>query len=370
MGRCVPEFSAPDGGRCSKSATYLNLVDFMVIMKKTFVLLLGLAASLSQAQAKDIRDELNIQTGKAQLVITDVTPQQAAEQVKDAISQFAIPTSLNYHPIPSPLPVRPGSPVEKQVVVQGTPATDYSCEGSYAEITKTPPPVQNAFYFNRETLRVCLYAFQGGVKVEMIFDVIRKTESLTGGLFNGITKAIRGSDGERIAGQLKENIGEIKKKLPTTLVARIDAPGLPVDEPDKEAVAKLIPPLTEAELAAQAQRSAAPVAAAPQPQAAQAQMDGGVDLSLLGARKELTAMGFKFYDQDQFVDAARRNDFLTVRLFLAAAAIHPGTPDSKGATALSFAKDNTEMKFFLTEFVEAEKQGQYPGKIGEAVLSK
>lgn len=343
----------------------------MVLMKRTFLLLLGSAALISQAQAKDIRDELNIQTGKAVLVISDVTPQQAAEQVKDAITQFAIPTSLNYHPIPAPLPVRPGSPVEKQVVIQGAPATDYSCDGSYAEITKTPPPVQNAFYFNREALRSCLYAFQGGVKVEMIFHVMRKTESLTGGLFNGITKAIRGSDGERIAGQLKENIEEIKKKLPTTLVVRIEAPGLPIEEPDKDVVAKLIPPLTDAELAAQAPQRPAPVAPAPQAQAqAASQLDGGVDLSLLGARKELTAMGFKFYDQDQFVDAARRNDFLTVRLFLAAAAIHPGAPDSKGETALSFANDNAEMKFFLTTFVEAEKQGKYPGKIGETILSK
>jgi hypothetical protein len=81
-------------------------------------------------------------------------------------------------------------------------------------------------------------------------------------------------------------------------------------------------------------------------------------------------MGFKFYDQDQFVDAARRDDFLTVRLFLAAAAIRPSAPDSKGQTALSFAKDKTEMKFFLTLFAEAEKKGEYPGKIGEAALSK
>lgn len=368
----MPGLTALNRSTRYRRATCLNLLDFTALMKKNILLLLGSAALLSQAQAKDIRDELNIQTGKAVLVISDVTPQQAAEQVKDAISQFAIPTNLNYHPIPSPLPVRPGAPVEKQVFIQGAPATDFSCEGSYAEITKTPPPVQNAFYFNREALRSCLYAFQGGVKVEMIFHVIRKTESLTGGLFNGITKAIRGSDGERIANQLKENIEEIKKKLPTTLVARIEAPGLPVDEPDKEAVAKLIPPPSEAELAAQAQQRATPATAAPQPQAAATQrpLDGGVDLSLPGARKELASMGLKFYDQDQFVDAARRNDFLTVRLFLAAGAIHPNAPDSKGDTALSFAKENTEMKFFLTAFVEADKQGQYPGKIGEAVLSK
>jgi hypothetical protein len=338
----------------------------------TAALVMGAAAALAQAQAKDIRDELNIQTGKAVLVIRDVTPQQAAEKVKAALTQFAIPTSLNFHTIPSPLPKRPGSPVEKSVVIQGSPATDYVCDSAYAEITKAPPPVQNAFYFNREALHSCLFAFQDGVKVEIIFHVIRKTDSLTGGLFNGITKSIRGTDGERIAGQLKENIADIRKVLPTTLVARIEAPGMAVEEPDKDAVAQLIPPLTQAELAAQEQQQAARVAVAPPAPAqdAQRKLDGGVDLTLVGSRKELTAMGFKFYDQDQFVDAARRNDFLTVRLFLAAAAIHPGGADSKGDTALAYAKDNTEMKLFLTMFAEAEKQGQYPGKIGEAVLTR
>ncbi|KAB8042691.1 hypothetical protein [Janthinobacterium aquaticum] len=340
---------------------------------RTALLSAIIIATLSQAHAKDIRDELNIQTGKAQLVIRDLPPQQVAEKVKDALSQFAIPTNLNFKTIPTPLPARPGAPTEKSVLIQGSPATDYVCDGAYAELTKMPPPVQNAFYFNREALRSCMYAFQGGVRIDIIFHVIRKTESLTGGLFNSITKSIRGSDGERISGQLKENIEAIRKVLPTALVARIEAPGMAVEEPDKDAVAQIIPPPTPAELAAAQAKpeQAAPVqASAPAKPAAQRHMDGGVDLSLIGARKELTAMGFKFFDQDQFVDAARRNDFLTVRLFLAAAAIRPGSPDSKGDTALSFAKDNTEMKFFLNAFIEAEKQGDYPGKIGEAVLSR
>ncbi|MEZ2354790.1 hypothetical protein [Caballeronia sp. RCC_10] len=342
---------------------------------------LGMLAWLAQAQAADVRDQLNVQTGKAVLVISNVTPRDAAERVKDAITQFAIPTNLNFHPIPSTLPTRPVSPVEKQVVLMGAPVTDFSCDGSYAEITKMPPPVQNAFYFNREALRTCLYAFQGGVKVDMIFHEIRRTESLTGGLFNGITRAIQGSDGQRITKMLKENIDKIRKELPTTLVARIDAPGMPLEEPDKEAAARVIPPLTEAELAAQSQpaipavrpvATAVPVAAvAPVPaRPAQQQLDGGLDLSFIGARKELTAMGFKFYDQDAFVDAARRNDFLTVRLFLAAGAIHPSAPYSKGDTALSFAKDKTEMKMFLTGFIELEKDGQYPPKIGESTFIK
>ena len=353
-------------------------------MKKRFILGIIASTLLLNVDAKDIRDEMNVQVGKAVLVIPSANTAQVAEQVKSAISQFSIPVNINFHPLPSPIPSRPGSPVEKQVVVSGAPATDYSCDGSYAEVTKMPPPVQNAFYFNREALRSCLYAFQGGVKVEMIFIVMRKTESLTGGLFNGITKAIRGTDGDRITGQLKENIEEIKKILPNTLIARIEAPGVPVEEPDKEAVAKLIPTIMEFEGAAQAAISK-PIASPTQAQASQTFSSahrttnpqpatpgptGGVDLSFVGARKELTAMGFKFYDQDQFVDAARRNDFLTVRLFLAAGAIKPSLPDSKGETALSFSEKNKEMKYFLTIFSEAERNGQYPGNISELVLSK
>ncbi|XLZ71139.1 hypothetical protein ABT364_04005 [Massilia sp. SR12] len=341
------------------------------------LLFLAAAAMLSQAAAKDLRDEMNIQTGKATLVIPDIAPQQAAEQIKSALSQFAIPTSLNFHTLPAPIPARPRSATEKQVLIQGAPATDYVCDGSFAEITKTPPPVQNALYFNREALRACLFAYQGGVKVDMIFHVMRKTESLTGGLFNGITKAIRGNDGERITGQLKVSIEDIRKKLAGTLVARIEAPGMQVEEPDRDAVARLLPPLTPAELAAEqsAERAAAaakapPTVAAPAPQPAQRNIDGGVDLSLVGARKELTAMGFKFFDQDQFVDAARRDDLVSVRLFLAAGAIRPGGADSKGETALAVAKGSGELKMMLTIFAEAEKQGQYPGKIGEAVFAK
>ena len=96
---------------------------------------------------------------------------------------------------------------------------------------------------------------------------------------------------------------------------------------------------------------------------------GGLDLSFIGARKELTSMGFRFYDQDQFVDATRRGDFITFRLFLAAGAIRPGTSDSKGVTALSVAQ-GFEMKFMLNTFIQAEKEGKYPGDINSAVMAK
>ncbi|MDC7710840.1 hypothetical protein [Vogesella indigofera] len=339
-------------------------------MKVSSLIGMSVLMLATQAQAGDIRDQMNIQTGKAELIVPGMAPQQVAEQVKDALTQFAIPANLNFHLLPSPLPSRPGSPSEKQLVINGAPATDYVCGGAYAEITKTPPPVQNAFYYNRELLHSCLYAFQGGVKIDIVFHIVKSTESLTSSIFNGITKAIRGSDGERITSQLKENITEIKKNLPTLLVSRIEAPGMPIQEPDKEAVAKIIPPQLETKSATGSKQDNSVAAAPAQMQSAVSQPTSGVDLSFVGARKELTAMGFKFYDQDQFVDAARRNDFLTVRLFLAAGSIRPSAPDSNGQTALNFANKNREMKFFLTAFVEAEKQGKYPGNISDAVFAK
>lgn len=310
-------------------------------------------------QAADLRDQINVQTGRAELVVPGVAPQEVAKKVKQALTQFAIPANLNFRPMPSPPPARPGSPTEKQTIISGAPVTDYVCDGAYAEITKTPPPVQNAFYYNREGLHSCLYSFQGGVKVDIIFHTMRMTESLTGSIFNGITKVIRGTDGERISKQLKENIDEIRKELPMLLIARIEAPEMPIQEPDKEAVNQLIPPPQAVDIAPQA-KQAYTAAATPQAKSAATKPAAEVDLTFVGARKELTAMGFKFYDQDQFVDAARRNDFLTVRLFLAAAGIRPSAPDSKGHTALSFVSNNKEMKFWLDGIIELEKNGEYP----------
>lgn len=337
---------------------------------KLFYVTGALCLSLScQVSAADIRDQLNVQTGKAELVIPNMQPQDVANQIKDALSQFAIPANLNFRTLPSEIPARPDEPTAKQVYIQGAPAIEYQCRTAYAEITKRPPPVKNAFYYNAEFLQACLYPFQKGVKAYLIFTVARKTESLTSGLFNGITKAIRGDDGDRITGQLNENIAAIKKNIPSLLVERLEAPGVPVQEPDKDAVVALIPPKTEASLPSP-QPGVQAVQAVPTQVTAPIEKPASVDLSFVGARKELTAMGFKFYDQDQFVDSARRNDLLTLRLFLAAGGIRPGAPDSRGETALSLVQKNLEMKILLSAFVEAEKAGKYPGDISSAVIAK
>lgn len=99
-------------------------------MKALYLIGVSVLAMAAQAQAGDIRDQMNIQTGKAELVVPGMPPQQVAEQIKDALTQFASPANLNFLPLPSPIPARPGSPSEKQLVLNGAPATDYVCNGA------------------------------------------------------------------------------------------------------------------------------------------------------------------------------------------------------------------------------------------------
>lgn len=298
-------------------------------MHKQMAVAAAMAAALG-AQAQDIRDQWDIQISKAELVFPGAQPQQVAAGVKDAISQYAIPANLSYRTLPSPAPVRPGAPVLKQMATS-VPSPEYLCEGAYAEITKRPPPVQNAFAFILEGHQLCLYSFDKGVKAYVIYYSVKKMESLTSGLFNGITRAIRGKDEDRAAVQLKENIASIREKLPSLLVARIEVPGLPVETPDAQAVAALIPPASAVPAAPAV--AAAPAAAAAAPAVAPTGLQAKVE-----ARKNLNAMGMTYHSQAQFLDAIRRNDDVAVQLFLDGGGINAQQADAAGQTPLQLAQ--------------------------------
>ncbi len=277
------------------------------------------------ATAQDIRDQWDIKISKAELVFPGVAPHDAANGIKDALSQFAIPAHLSYRAMPSAPPARPGAPRLKNVS-RAAPSPEYVCEDSYAEISKRPPPVQNAFAFIMEGHQACLYSFEKGVKAYVIYYSIKKTESLTSGLFNGITRAIRGSDEDRAAGQLQENIDAIRAKLPGLLVERLEIPGRPPETPDLQAVAALIPPPPAAVAgAAPAALAAVPAAGTP----LQAKLE---------ARKNLTAMGMTYHSQQQFVEAIRRKDDVAVQLFLDGGGVRADAADSEGKTPLEIAK--------------------------------
>lgn len=51
-------------------------------------------------------------------------------------------------------------------------------------------------------------------------------------------------------------------------------------------------------------------------------------------------MGLRYYDEGQFLDAAKRNDALAVELFIAGRGVNVGAKTWDGRTALDIAKAN------------------------------
>ena len=60
--------------------------------------------------------------------------------------------------------------------------------------------------------------------------------------------------------------------------------------------------------------------------------------SALQARKDLTAMGLKYHDPSDFLDAVRRDDQLAVELFVEGRGVNLGAKDAQGKSALDIAR--------------------------------
>jgi len=58
------------------------------------------------------------------------------------------------------------------------------------------------------------------------------------------------------------------------------------------------------------------------------------------ARKDLTSMGLKYHDSDDFLDAVKRNDLLAVELFIAGKGVNLGATDWRGRNAVEIARAN------------------------------
>jgi hypothetical protein len=69
----------------------------------------------------------------------------------------------------------------------------------------------------------------------------------------------------------------------------------------------------------------------------------------LQARKDLNAMGLRYFDQSQFFDAIKRNDALAVELFIAGRGVDLEAVDARGRSAPEIARDsgNTELAELL-----------------------
>jgi hypothetical protein len=58
----------------------------------------------------------------------------------------------------------------------------------------------------------------------------------------------------------------------------------------------------------------------------------------LQARRDLTAMGLRYHDPNDFLDAVKRDDALAVELFVAGRGVNLGARDAQGHTALDIAR--------------------------------
>src|SRR3954465_6004444 len=77
----------------------------------------------------------------------------------------------------------------------------------------------------------------------------------------------------------------------------------------------------------------------------------------LQARKDLTAMGLRYYDEGQFLDAVKRNDQLAVELFIASRGVNLDARTWNGRNAADIARDNGNIQLaeLLSRTVPARK---------------
>jgi hypothetical protein len=60
----------------------------------------------------------------------------------------------------------------------------------------------------------------------------------------------------------------------------------------------------------------------------------------LQARKDLTAMGLRYHDPKDFLEAVKRDDLLAVELFIAGRGVNLSSKDAEGRTAADIARAN------------------------------
>jgi|SRR5689334_259528 len=77
----------------------------------------------------------------------------------------------------------------------------------------------------------------------------------------------------------------------------------------------------------------------------------------LQARKDLNAMGLRYHDESQFLDAVKRNDALAVELFIAGRGVNLEAKTWTGRSALDIARDNgnTQLAELLSRSLPARR---------------
>jgi hypothetical protein len=80
------------------------------------------------------------------------------------------------------------------------------------------------------------------------------------------------------------------------------------------------------------------IASVARKQAAKTPAATGSSSDALQARKDLTAMGLRYHDPQDFLDAVKRDDALAVELFVAGRGVNLAARDAQGRSALDIAR--------------------------------
>jgi hypothetical protein len=77
----------------------------------------------------------------------------------------------------------------------------------------------------------------------------------------------------------------------------------------------------------------------------------------LQARKDLTAIGLRYFDEKAYLEAVERGDMLAVELFIAARGVNLASTDWRGRNALDIARDkgNAPLADLLTRNLPAKR---------------
>lgn len=275
---------------------------------------------------------------RAELVIPDISPEQAISAVHDGMAGWLESLPISRQPLPDPLPARPDKPTTKQIPLGPAKATGLDCATAAAEIVKQSAPTKTQMAFNQDIFQGCVYPFEKGVKVYLqAVNIDAADSSITAGLFSGIANTIRGTPGEWLNRRINDMIAKVREKAPTVLVERIEAPGVPTQQPDKDAVLALIPP--EQEKPATVAVPVAPVSLPTQAQTFAPVPAVDSSMAMIEARKNLHGMGLVYHSQEQFRDAIRRKDELAVKLFVQAGGVDVAEQDAHGKSAIDLARE-------------------------------
>jgi hypothetical protein len=337
------------------------------LLPTLFTLLAGAMSIAPDALAQDSVMQFlrGTSTTKPYFAAFDVRPANTSPQllesaVADAFrvhfNDISVQQHMPAYPLPNGAPRMGFSRQNSAIGMIDVP----SCEGALSVIVSLDKSMVK--YGEYSVLQACVFGYRHGYRVNVYALFGQKSgassiASLSGTLGRMITNSVGLGDSSKF---IVETIDDIEKRLAaiTPQVARVEQFPLQADkavaadpagalspqesealqrQPDgarADAAAPSLPPEVAAQLrAATAMLQQRRGELAPAPVQQQGRTDPQVQ-----ARKDLSAMGLSYFNQEQFVEAVKRDDKVACELFLTGGAVSASKKGRDGLTPIQLAK--------------------------------